>query len=149
MIFGFEDRAGDSAGLCGARFHAVFYESDPAEIGWSPCSTVPQFVPHEHGKGMSTDYSPKNIVKPAGFCELAAIALGNPLDRPMRRVVRRLPQGSSRCEHIMDVQAICDLLVDVCLVTGSCAMPGDGLDEALRNTSATRGNTPTCALGRA
>jgi hypothetical protein len=46
VTFGFVDRAGDPAGLRGARFQASFVRSDSAEIGWTPCGTVPHFVPH-------------------------------------------------------------------------------------------------------
>jgi hypothetical protein len=41
----FRSRAGDSAAVCGVGFHADFAGSDSAEIGSTPCGTVPHFVP--------------------------------------------------------------------------------------------------------
>ena len=57
VTFGFVDRAGDPAGLRGARFQASFVRSDSAEIGWTPCGTVPQAVDIEKSQSCPKVYT--------------------------------------------------------------------------------------------
>jgi hypothetical protein len=46
------------AGLCRARFHAIWTRSSLAEIGWATWSFVPHFVPHQN-EGPSREGRPR------------------------------------------------------------------------------------------
>jgi hypothetical protein len=69
----FVDRAGDSVGLRGARFQAILAKSDSAEIGWTPCGTVPHFVPTKRSDTAGEDAgadnrSPQRRAPHLNFC---------------------------------------------------------------------------------
>lgn len=67
VTFGFVDRSGGSAGLCGARFLSRFRE---IEIGWNPWGFLPRFLPQRPDGADTSHRMLGELTEAAGSCKL-------------------------------------------------------------------------------